>query len=110
MASRYLIKRFVFNSRTSGPCFLVLGGVHGKGTIVTKALQEIVEQFQKGRSILRSSRLIAVPTAIVRPCDPGKRAGDNLNRSGEHHTDRKSQEEKAADELLSLIEQCDVLL
>jgi predicted deacylase len=110
MDSRDVLQQFVFDSARAGPCFLVLGAVHGNGTTGTKALQQIAEQLHKEPSPLECGRLIAVPTANPRACDRGQKYAETLNRRREHHTDRKSQEEKAAHELLSLIDQCDILL
>ena len=106
-----LIENIVFDSGKPGPSFLVLGAVHGDGTAGTKVLREIIDELQDGRMTLKSGRLIAVPVVNRRAYDLGQRnAGESLNRICEHHAHPHSHEGKVANELLSLIDQCDVLL
>jgi predicted deacylase len=106
-----LIKSYILDSGKPGPTLLILGAVHGDGIAGTKALDELKEQFTQGGLSLKAGRIIAVPVANQRAYDLGIRnAGESLNRICEHHDHPQNHEEAVANELLSLIDQCDSLL
>jgi predicted deacylase len=111
MDSGKLIESFVFDSGKPGPALLVVGAVHGDGVAGTIALDEIIDEIKSGQLTIRAGKLIAVPVANRRAYDLGQRnAGESLNRICERHEHPYSHEEAVANELLSLIDDCDKLI
>ncbi len=106
-----LVQTRVFDARTSGPSLLVLCAVHGDGTAGTIALNELMNDIDKGRATLLRGRLVGVPVANPAAYAQKKRlVNANMNRLFAPNLSPANDEERAATEIMPLIDACDVLL
>ena len=110
MDSQFVRSR-VFDSGRPGPALLVLGALHGNGVAGTLALDELVRDLEQKRVTLRCGVLTAVPVANPAAYAQKKRLVQaNLNRLFTPRSAPCNDEERAANEIMPLIDKCDVLL
>ena len=106
-----MFKTHTFTSLQQGPHLLFLGGIHGNETAGTKAQQQIIQQIEEGNIILKKGIVTFVPCANVKAQEQDIRFVDiNLNRVIKYHSDPQNNEEKIANQLIKLINDCDIML
>jgi predicted deacylase len=105
------VQSHVFDSGKPGPSLLVLGALHGNGTAGTIALNELMQELRQKRVTLLCGRLTLVPVANPAAYARGQRlVHANLNRLFTPNPAPRNDEERAAAEIMPLIDACDVLL
>ena len=106
-----MIEKITFDSGVSGPHLLVLGAIHGNEVAGPNAIFKIIDAIQTYQIHLKSGRLTFVPICNMQACQKDIRQIDeNLNRVIRIHENPSSYEQHLANEIVPLIEQCDVLL
>ena len=106
-----MFKSYNFNSGIAGPHILVLGAVHGNETAGTQAQRELINQINQGSIRLKSGQITFVPVVNEAAYKKNCRSIDiNLNRVIRYHSAPQNNEEKIANSLIRLIDQCDIML
>lgn len=106
-----MIDKITFDSGVSGPHLLILGAVHGNEVAGPNAIFKIIDDIQTYQLNLKSGRITFVPICNMQACQKDTRQIDeNLNRVMCIHDNPSSYEQHLANEIVPLIEQCDVLL
>lgn len=106
-----MFKSYTFKGAQKGANILILGAVHGNETAGTFAQQKIIEQIQKKELILQAGQITFLPIVNEAAYQKDCRFVDiNLNRVVRFHQQPKNNEEKIANELIKLIDACDVML
>ena len=106
-----MLDTLVFDTQKPGPTLLVFGGVHGNEKCGTHAIARTVIELRSGIFGLKRGKLIMVPI-----CNPEAYKRDiryvetNLNRVIKKHPKILRYEHGLANELVTLIDSCDVLL
>jgi uncharacterized protein len=105
------MERVIFDSGRPGPTLLVTGGVHGNEHCGPKAIRQVITEIASGALTLKRGKLIAVPVVNLLAHERNVRFVDeNLNRIFMHHDSPKTHEQRVANEILPLIDECDFLL
>ncbi len=100
-----------YGGPTPGPRLIVLGAVHGNETCGTRAIEQVVAQFDDGRLSLRKGLLSLVPITNPLAYALGQRQGDrNLNRNLRPNADPQDFEDRIANVLCPWLAAHDVLL
>jgi len=98
-------------SKKKGTRVLFLGAIHGDEPCGPAAIRTLVEKFSTGKLRVLKGSIICVPVCNPKAFALGVRYCDeNLNRIFKHHADPQTYEARIADELTSLVDQCDVLI
>lgn len=106
-----LVQHYIREAPRPGPEILMLGAVHGDGTAGTIALRQFIDAIDNGGEALALGRLVAVPVANPAAYQLKKRlVTQNMNRLFMLHPLPKCDEERAVNDILPLIDRCDVLL
>lgn len=106
-----MFKTYTFNAQKTGKHILILGAVHGNEIAGTIAQQNIINQIEKNILCLKSGKITFVPIVNEKAHQIDERFVDvNLNRVVKYHQNPTNNEEKIANELIKLIEECDVML
>lgn len=106
-----MLDTVVFDSGKPGPTLLVLGSVHGNEKCGTHAIGRAAMELRSGVFKLDAGKLVCVPIANPEAYRLNQRYIEaNLNRVVTRHKNPVKYEEKLANELADLIEQCDVML
>lgn len=106
-----MFKSHNFNSGIPGPHILILGAVHGNETAGTAAQREIISLIRQGAIRLNKGQITFVPVVNENAYQKDCRCIDvNLNRVIKYHQTPQNNEEKIANQLIRLIDQCDVML
>lgn len=106
-----MVDVLLFDSQKPGPTLLVFGAIHGNEKCGTHAIGRAVMEMRSGIFKLNAGKLILVPI-----CNPEAYRRDaryveaNLNRVIKHWPKPLRYEHNLANELVKLIDQCDVLL
>lgn len=109
--STSFVKSFAFNSGKPGPSILALGAVHGDGTAGTIAIQEMMAELENSKTVLLAGKFVAVPIANPAAYALKKRlVVSNMNRLFTHRPWPENDEERAANEILPLIDACDAVI
>jgi predicted deacylase len=105
------MERVIFDSGRPGPTLLVTGGVHGNEHCGPKAIRQVVAEIASGALQLKRGKLIAVPVVNHLAYERNVRFVDeNLNRIFMHHDHPKTHEQRVANEILPLIDECNFFL
>lgn len=106
-----MIKSYSYAADMPGQHVLILGAVHGDEIAGTIAQQEIIKEIQRGTLHLKSGRVTFIPTVNEAAQKADTRYIDiNLNRVVQFHSTPKNNEEKIANQLISFINDCDIML
>ena len=106
-----MFKSYTFTGQTSGKHILILGAVPGNETAGTLAQQKIIRQIELGELNIISGSVTFVPIVNEAAYNQNCRYIDtNLNRVIKFHQAPQNNEEKIANELIKLIDNCDVML
>lgn len=102
---------FHFKGKKAGAHLLVLGAVHGNETAGPKAMDRLILDLQAGRVVLTQGELTLIPVCNLKAYQQDVRQIDeNLNRVMKWHDQPTTYEQKLANEIVPLIQQCDILL
>ena len=107
------IKSYHYDSGKQGPHLLVFGAVHGQEKCGTQAINKWITKLDQGKAILAQGSVTFVPICNPRAYAQNTRSTDaNLNRVYIRKDPEiiTVYEEKIAQELMNLIDQCDYLL
>lgn len=100
-----------FDSGKPGPTFLVLGSVHGNEKCGTHAIGRAAMELRAGIFSITAGKLVCVPICNPEAYRLNVRYVDaNLNRVVKKHDTPVKYEEKIANELVKVIDACDVML
>lgn len=100
-----------FYADKAGPKLLVLGAVHGDETCGPQAINVIISKIEQNEIRLERGSVTFVPITNPEAYRCGVRYIDsNLNRDMVHTQTPLRYEQKLANELISFLDQCDVLL
>ena len=106
-----MIEKFVFDSGVKGVNLLVLGAVHGNEVAGPNALKQIIKEIENKKINILKGSLTLVPICNVEANKRDVRQIDeNLNRVMKVHENPTTYEQKLANEICPLIENCDILL
>ncbi len=106
-----MFKPYTFTAPTAGQHILILGAVHGNEIAGTLAQHEIIRQLNDGALSLKSGKITFVPVVNEAAHNQDTRFVDvNLNRVIRKHETPQNNEEKIANQLIRLIDDCDILL
>jgi predicted deacylase len=94
-----------------GPDLLVLGAVHGNEICGPTAIHQMIAEIEAGHIRIKSGSVTFVPITNPKAFYNNEREGDrNLNRNLTRYETPTSFEDKIANVLIPIMEQCDVLL
>lgn len=100
-----------FTSSHDGPRLLVLGAIHGNEVSGTMAIRTCIAKLENGDMTLQKGSVTFVPVCNPLAQKLGKRYVEkNLNRVILHHDAPAFYEERLANNIVRLIDQCDWLL
>ena len=106
-----MINTITFDSGAPGTHLLVLGAVHGNEVAGPNAIFKIIDDIQTYKIHLKTGRITFVPICNLQAYDQDVRQiEENLNRIIKYHKNPTTYEQKLANEIVPLIEQCDALL
>lgn len=106
-----MFKSYTFTGQTPGKHILILGAVHGNETAGTLAQQRIIRQIEQGQLRIISGSVTFVPIVNEAAYNKNCRYIDtNLNRVIKFHQTPQNNEERIANELIKLIDNCDIML
>lgn len=100
-----------FHGAAPGRRFLTLGAIHGNEKCGTEAISRLMTELDSGIVTLAAGTLVCAPI-----CNPEAYARDlryveqNLNRIIAPHAAPACAEQRRANEVVALIDQCDILL
>ncbi len=106
-----MLDTLVFDTQKPGPALLVFGAIHGNEKCGTHAIARTAIELRSGIFGLKKGKLVMVPI-----CNPEAYKRDvryveaNLNRVIKAHAKIHKYEYALANELIALIDNCDVLL
>ena len=106
-----MITKYEFAGIAPGPTLLLLGAVHGDEVCGTIAINRIVDDINTGRLTINAGRMIFVPICNERAYAAGTRfADENLNRVMRTYENPTTYEQRAANEIVPLIQSADFVL
>ena len=106
-----MFKIYTFEAQKAGKHILILGAVHGNEIAGTIAQQNIINQIENNMIHLKSGKITFIPIVNEKAHQIDERFVDvNLNRVIKYHQNPANNEEKIANELIKLIEECDIML
>ena len=106
-----MLQSFSFTGDAPGPHLLCLGGVHGNEPCGVVALRRITDRLSGGGNRLKAGRLTVIPCCNEMACAKDVIYIDqNLNRCVRKYDAPRNNEQKAAHELTSFIDQCDIMI
>ena len=102
---------FRFKGLKKGPHLLIFGAIHGNEPCGTAGIRKCMELLGNGSLPLLAGTLTLVPVCNPRAFEQKKRfTEENLNRVFCRHDHPKSYEQRLANELTALVDECDYLL
>ncbi len=107
----HTLKTYTYTGAAPGPRFLALGAIHGNEVCGTEAISRLISELNAGIVTLTAGTLTCVPI-----CNPAAYAHNlrfvthNLNRIITPHAAPASAEHHHANQIIALIDDCDVLL
>jgi predicted deacylase len=105
------MERYAFDSGRPGPSLLVTGAVHGNEVCGPKAIRQVMLELAGGALALTRGKLVAVPVVNRLAYEQNVRFVDeNLNRTFRKHKDPQNNEQRVANEITPLIDECDYLV
>ena len=105
-----IMERYVFDSGQPGPSLLIMGGVHGNEICGPKAIRQVMSELAGGLNLVQG-KLVTVPVVNRLAYEQNVRFVDeNLNRIFRRHKDPQTNEQRVANEIAPLIDECDYLL
>ena len=105
------MEKYVFDSGRPGPSLLVMGGVHGNEICGPKAIRQIMLELAGGSLSLVKGKLVVVPVVNRLAYEQNVRLVDeNLNRIFRRHKDAQTNEQRVANEITPLIDECDYMV
>lgn len=106
-----MFKTYTFTSQKPGKHILILGAVHGNEIAGTIAQQNIINQIEQNIICLKSGKVTFIPIVNEKARQIDSRFVDvNLNRVITHHHNPINNEEKIANELIKIIDECDIMV
>lgn len=106
-----MIEKITFDSGIPGLHLLVLGAVHGNEVAGPNAIFKIIDDIQTYKINLKQGKITVVPICNLQAYQKDTRQIDeNLNRVIKRHDTPSTYEQQLANEIVPLIETCDVLL
>ena len=106
-----MFKTYTFTAQKSGKHILILGAVHGNEIAGTIAQENIIRQIEQNIIRLKSGKITFVPIVNEKAHQMDARFVDvNLNRVVTYHQHPTNNEEKIANDLIKLIDECDVMV
>ena len=106
-----MFKTYHFQGEVPCPHLLFLGAVHGNETAGPNAQKEIINLIEKREIIIKKGQVTFIPIVNEEAYQKDIRCIDvNLNRVIKRHEFPQNNEEKIANELITFIEQCDVMV
>lgn len=101
----------VIDSERPGPVFLVLGAIHGNEKCGSHAIARAVMEIRSGIFRIKAGKLVCVPICNPAAYQRNQRYVEtNLNRVIKRHKSPFRYEDKLANAVVALIDQCDVML
>lgn len=106
-----MINTITFDSGVPGKHLLVLGAIHGNEVVGPNAIFKVIDEIQTYKIHLKTGRITFAPICNLKAYDQDVRQIDeNLNRIIKYHQHPVTYEQKLANDIVPLIEQCDALL
>ncbi len=106
-----LIKSISFRSGRPGPALIVTGAVHGNETCGPRAIERVLQAFERGDLRLARGRVTFVPIVNAKAYAQGTREGDrNFNRDLSLKAVPQDYEDHLGNALCPLLAEHDVLL
>jgi predicted deacylase len=106
-----MLNPVTFKGTEKGPCFLVLGAVHGNEKCGTEAIRRVIGEIEAGKIKILKGQVTFVPICNPLAYERDVRFIDrNLNRFLVPVENPKNNEEKIGNELCPILASCDVLL
>ncbi len=106
-----MINKFEFLGAESGINVLILGAIHGNEIAGPKAISRLISEIESGKIKLLKGKLVLVPVCNVDANKKDVRSIDeNLNRVITKHENPATYEQKLANKICPLIEDCDIML
>jgi predicted deacylase len=105
------VERFIVDSGRPGPTLLVTGAVHGNERCGPKAIRQVLTEIASNARRVERGKLVAVPVVNRLAYEQNVRfIEENLNRIFVHHPHPRTNEQRVANEILPLIDECDYFL
>ena len=100
-----------FQAPNTWPNILIFWAIHGNEPCWTLAIKKVIQQLRNNQIILHKGSVTFVPIANKPAYELNKRYIDqDLNRIIWKYTSPTTVEQSISQELISLIEECDILL
>lgn len=106
-----MVEKFLFEGAKEGKSLLLLGCVHGNEVAGEYALKRLVNEIKTGEIVIKKGKLTIVPVCneLANKKDV-RQIDENLNRVMKKWENPQTYEKKLANEIVELIEKCDVML
>lgn len=106
-----MIKSYTYHATKPGKNVLVFGAVHGDEVCGTRAIERLIQEFEKGDIELCQGSITLVPICNPRAYEKNTRqTEENLNRVFKRHNNPSFYESTLANILTFYVDRCDYLL